>query len=347
VNLSLVNTPWYIQQMKRTPYYTEAKAVPISYTNAEIDRIQPVQWQTQVRTLPVPREAIEKYGVTDSSVIKSGGLSYTFRPTLDLGTIKAIRVQDIIVNDIIMTNQWKRPIYFAVTVSPDSKIGFDDYLWFHGLAWRLEPRKVTDQDRSLDPNILEANLFNEPQGFSTGPQYGYRWRNVANPKVYFDENTSRLMVNYRAAFIRLSLYHINVTRDTAKARAALDRMETLIPRSKIDMGWELTSDIASFYRRLGDDKKYNEMVAEVEPICLNLIATNQVNMNSPYNPYRVLLEIYDVKKEYRKSLDLLNGLLAMYPGDPGLKQRIAEVQALAAQAPKSDTIATAPTPGVK
>jgi hypothetical protein len=70
-------------------------------------------------------------------------------------------------------------------------------------------------------------------------------------------------------------------------------------------------------------------------------------MNSPYNPYRLLLEIYDVKKEYRKSLDLLNGLLAMYPGDPGLKQRIAEVQALAAQAPKSDTIATAPTPGVK
>jgi hypothetical protein len=345
VNLSLVNTPWYIQQMKRTPYYAEAKAVPISYTAAEIDRIQPVQWQTQTRTLPVTMDAIERYGVTDSSIIKARAITYTFRPTLDLGQIKAIRVQDIMVNDIITTNQWKRPIYFAVTVSPDSKIGFDDYLWFHGLAWRLEPRRVTDQDRSLDAKILEANLFNEPQGFSKEAQYGYKWRNVANPKVYFDENTSRLMVNYRAAFIRLALYHINVTRDTSKARAALDRMETLIPRSKIDMGWELTSDIASFYRRLGDEKKYNELTGEIEPICLDLIAKGQVNMNSPYNPYRVLLEIYDVKKEYRKSIDLLTGLQGMYPNDPGLKQRIAELQALSAQASKPDT--TIKTPGAK
>jgi len=63
----------------------------------------------------------------------------------------------------------------------------------------------TDQDRAMDVNILEANLLNEPQDFSATPKYGYRWRNIANPKVYFDENTSRLMINYRSAFIRLAL----------------------------------------------------------------------------------------------------------------------------------------------
>ncbi len=326
VNLSLVNTPWYIQQMKDKPYYEEAQAVPISLTNAQIERIQPTAWEDRTMELPVPNEAIEKYGVTDSTVIHSGKITFTFKPTLNISGVKGIRVQDRMVQDIIFTNQWKRPIYFAVTVSPDSKIGLDDYLWFHGLAWRLEPRKVTDQDRSIDVNILEANLLHEPQGFSKTPQYGYKWRNIANPRVYFDENTSRLMINYRSAFIRLALYHANVTKNDAKALAALDRMELLIPRSKVPMGWELESDIASFYHRLHNDKKYDEMVAEIEPQCQSLIASGQVNMNSYYNPYRVLLEIYETRQEHAKALDLLKNLAAMYPNDPGLKQRIAEVQ---------------------
>jgi hypothetical protein len=326
VNLSLVNTPWYIQQMKDPPYYKEAKPVPINLTDAEIAHIQPIQWRTQEMTLPVSQEAMKRYGVTDTATIRRGSISYTFRPTLDLGTIKAIRVQDIMVSDIITTNEWKRPIYFAVTVSPDCKIGFDDYLWFHGLAWRLEPRKITDQDRSLDPAILEANLFNEPQTFSREPLYGYRWRHVPDPKVYYDDNVSRLMVNYRAAFIRLALYHINVSHDGAKARAALDRMEALIPRAKIPMGWELTSDLATFYKKMNDRKKYDELMDEVEPVCVGMIASGDVNLNSYYNPYRVLLEIYDTQAKYDKSIALLNDLLRLYPNDQGLKQRIAEVE---------------------
>jgi hypothetical protein len=331
VNLSLVNTSWYIQQMKNKPYYTEALAVPISYSNAEIARIQPRAWESREMDLPVPKDAIEKYGVSDTAVTRNGKITYTFKPTLDVGNVKAIRVQDLMVYDIVTTNQWKRPIYFAVTVSPDSKIGLDEYLWFHGLAWRLEPRRITDQDRSLDPNILEANLYNEPEGFSKTPQYGYKWRNIANPNVYFDENTSRLMINYRSAFIRLALYHSNVTKDNAKALSSLDRMEQLIPRKKVPMGWELSSDIASFYHRLGNDKKFNEIAAEIEPQCESVISSGQVNMNSYYNPYRVLLEIYEIKKEYNKSLDLLKNLSTMYPNDPGLKQRIADVQVQAGQ----------------
>lgn len=333
VNLSLVNTNWYIQQMKNKPHYAEAQAVPISLTNAQIERIQPMAWETRDLELPVPKEAIERYHATDSSIVKSGKIKFTFKPTLDLGGVKAIRVQDRMVQDIIFTNQWKRPIYFAVTVSPDSKIGLDDYLWFHGLAWRLEPRKVSDQDRSIDVAILEANLMNEPQGFSKTPQYGYKWRNIANPKVYFDENTSRLMINYRSAFIRLALYHTDISKDTEKAAAALDRMEQLIPRSKVPMGWELQSDIASFYHRLGKEARFEELASEVEKSCNDVIASGQFNVNSYYNPYRVLLEIYEIRKDYNKSLDLLKGLSAQYPNDPGLKQRIAEVQALASKQP--------------
>jgi molybdenum cofactor biosynthesis enzyme len=45
-------------------------------------------------------------------------------------------------------------------------------------------------------------------------------------------------------------------------------------------------------------------------------------MNSYYNPYRALLDIYDMTKNYSKSLNLLRQLEVRFPTDPGLKQRI-------------------------
>jgi len=58
---------------------------------------------------------------------------------------------------------------------------------------------------------------------------------IADPGVYFDENTTRLMLNYRSAFIRLAMYYLNVEPDTQKGIAALERMEKLMPNEKIPM----------------------------------------------------------------------------------------------------------------
>lgn len=337
VNLSLVNTDWYIRQMKMKPYYPEAKPVPISLSDQEIAQIQPVQFQTQQMSLPVPREVYKRFGLLDApkpgapfdtAEVNKGKLEFTMRHTLQFGNVTAIRVQDIMVQDIIFTNKWERPIYFAVTCSPDSKIGLDDYLWFNGLAWRLEPRKITDpQNGGVNIDILEANIFNEPQGFSKTPQYGYKFRGINDPSVYYDENSSRLTINYRSAFLRYALYYSNIENKPEKALASLDRMEHLIPRTKIPMGWDLTSSVAGFYYRLGKVDKYNELMAEVEPECLKAIERGEYNLQSYENPFRILLELYETRKENAKAIDLLRKLQTLYPNDPSLAQRIAMHQA--------------------
>lgn len=338
VNLSLVNTPWYIQQMKNKPYYAEAKAVPISLADRQIQVIQPIQFEARSMSLPVPAEVYSRFGVTDTTWMNKGKVDFTMRPTLRFGEVSAIRVQDILVQDIVMTNKWERPIYFAVTCSPDSKIGLDEYLWFNGLAWRLEPHKIPSQDAGINPEILEANLFNEPEGFSKTHQYGYKFRGINDPNVYYNENTTRLMINYRSAFIRMALYHGNVTNNQEKALAALDRMEFLVPRSKIPMGWELSSDVASFYLRLGRAETYGKMISDIEPELLRAIDRGDYNMGSYYNPFRVLLEIYENKREYAKAIDILNRLQAMFPGDANISQRIAALQMLQSTQPKTDTL---------
>ena len=341
VNLSLVNTSWYIHQMKNTPYYKEAIAVPISIADSRIDNIGPQLWEPRKMQLPVPREVLEHYGVTDTTVLRKGAIEWTMRNTMQFGQTKAIRAQDILVLDIIRTNQWKRPIFFASTCSPDSKIGLDDYLWMDGLAMKLEPKRYSRDEMGINVDALEKNLFDEPAGFSTTPQYGFKFRRVNDPAVYFDENVTRLMLNLRGAFIRLAMYHVNVDSNNVKAMAALDRMETIIPRSKIPLGMDLESDLANFYYRIGRMDKFDTLSTEVEASARTLLAEGQENLSGYYSPYRVLMDVYELRKDYKSELDLLKTLQERhYPNDPGLKQRIEALQ----QKVQEGAGGSAPTP---
>jgi hypothetical protein len=344
VNLSLVNTPWYIRQMRDKPYFKEAKAVPISFTNDQIERLRPFQWESTTVRLPVPEEFLvqrplerggemppaphQQFTVQDTAVLRKKAIEWTMAPTLRFGNVNGIKVQDIMVRDIIFTNQWKRPIYFAVTVSPDSKIGLDNYLWYCGLAWRLEPRKIENQAAALNLDILETNLMEEPKGFSTEQQYGYKFRNIANPSVHLDDNATRLMSNYRAAYIRLAEYYAGTEGKPNLSSQTLDTMEAKIPRARVAMGWDLTYYVATLYNRIGQREKYDSLVNEIEPDLAAMIESGTRPSASyyGYNPYQALIDIYETRQEYAKLMSLWQRLLVMYPNDQLVKQRMAETQ---------------------
>ncbi len=111
------------------------------------------------------------------------------------------------------------------------------------------------------------------------------------------------------------------------------------------MGWELTSDLAMFYHRIGREDRFTEYAADAESTCLRLIEEKKANVASYWNPYRVLLDIYEARRDYGKTLDLLKELQAQYPDDPGLKARILQTQQQlsAQQSGKADS--TAPRNG--
>jgi hypothetical protein len=340
-----VNTPWYIFQMKNTPAYSEAKAVPMNMPDSFIKDIQPIPWEPRNVELPVPKETIRYYQeqkgvVLDTSIVRNGKITFLLPNTIQFGKTKGLRVQDIAVYDIVMANEWKRPIYFASTCSPDAKIGLEEYMWFKGLSWKLEPIKTSDINYGIDPVMLEANLMNEPTDYSKTPRDGYKFRELANPDVFFDENTIRIISNYRAAFRGLAAYYINVEKDSQKSIKVLDRMESLMPYTKIPYGWQNAWQMASFYNTLGRMDRVKEMEKEIEPACLSLIEKGEVEMNSYYNPYRSLLDLYEMTKENDKSLNILRKLAALYPTDPGIKQKIQTLERMnnqpEVQAPKKE-----------
>ncbi|HDZ10767.1 MAG TPA: DUF2723 domain-containing protein, partial [Bacteroidetes bacterium] len=189
VNLSLLNTPWYIKQLK----YRQPK-VPISLQDKFINNIGLYPWpKAQTVEINVPDSVyndeiaeMKKYHEMPKKPLNtSGKIEFIVKPTV---AKRALRVQDIMVLNIMMADNWRKPIYFAVTVSDKNKVGLNPYLRMDGMAFRVIPFKGIE----ISAHRLRENLFHK-----------FLFRNLNNPKVYLDYKTKGLLINYRSAFLRL------------------------------------------------------------------------------------------------------------------------------------------------
>lgn len=60
----------------------------------------------------------------------------------------------MVIFDILANNNWKRPVYFATSVSEDTYIGLEKYLYLEGYAYRLLPLKA---EESTQNNAEQTN----------------------------------------------------------------------------------------------------------------------------------------------------------------------------------------------
>ena len=321
--LSLANVNWYVQQLKNPPYYPEAKAVPLSISDSRIATIQPALWDPQIVTVTVPKEVYSDFGITDTAITNKGKIEWRMQNTLDFGNAKAIRVQDIVVLDVIRTNQWKRPIYFAVTGAPDSRIGLDEYLKNCGFAYRLTPAKATQRDVGVDEPTLAANVMHEPEGYSQKPQYGFKLRTIADTTVFLDDNEIRLLFGVRSAFRSLAYYYIQAQHDPQKAALVIDRLQQVMPPSRMAAPIEESVDFAAIYLRNGQSDKFNGIADRVEQQFAGM--SPQSLAADPY-AFGAMLQLYEMQRNYPKALSLLQTLARMYPDDPSIKARVNSIR---------------------
>jgi hypothetical protein len=330
VNLSLLNTNWYIKQLKHERPYGSLQ-VPISTPDLEIERIQMVPFKPRVMELPTSPEVVKLYvpeaqtATIDTSITKSGVLRWFMPHSLDYGTVKAIRAQDIMVYDIIRTSNWRRPIYFAMTVSDDGKIGLKDYMQLRGLAFKFVPHKSQQYWSNLKEDAMYGHLMTDVKEPLKTPAIGFRWRGLQDSTTYFDEDVRRLMSNYRNAFLSLAIYYSNVANQPQKAPPLLDRMEQIIPRNVMPMEPRLKFDIATFYTLSGDKEKFRqyttEVIAGLEPVTQK----RQKEQISYYSSYIMLFTSYLNLDMFDKATQLVGLMKEVYAGEAGLDAFIAQM----------------------
>ena len=282
VNLSLLNTDWYIDQQRRAAY--DGEAVPFSFEwNQYVQGTRDVLYYRDmgVKGRWDVKDFIEFTKRDDSQVkFKTGGNKElplypqkNLRISIDKDAVLAngvvdeadsakivdyidwnwksnvITKRDLMVIDLIANNDWTRPIYFSITVgnSPKAYFWLNDYFQLEGMAYRFVPVYNKSAASGIDygtvnTEIMYDNLINK---FSYG--------NMEDPEVYLDETNRRLSYNLRTIFGRLANQFI-IEGNNEKAVEVLDFAMEKMPTEKFGYNYFLFGVIDAYYRAGATDK---------------------------------------------------------------------------------------------
>ena len=173
--------------------------------------------------------------------------------TIDLSDRNYLTKDELIIIDLIATNNWERPIYWAITVGRNKYLNLENYFQVEGFAYRLVPIKSESKPDRLEfglvaSDIMYDNIMNK-----------FEWGGMNDPNIYMDENNMRMMTNVTNSFNRLASTLIDEGKKDS-ALAVIDRCFELIPPSIVPPGY-FTIELANSYFRAGAPEK-GKMVLE-------------------------------------------------------------------------------------
>ena len=262
VNLSLLNTDWYIDQMKRKAYLSDPvpfKMQEQKYRQGTRDVMFMDPYKETKSFMPIS-EAM-KVVLDDSKFVKNGKSNIAYLPTykfsmkVDSAVVESFRPYlhegDSLVNeitwsvldgggrprsfitkanlavlDLLNNMDWSRPVYFAVTTGGDAYMGLERYFQLEGLAYRITPILHKKNDNpNLDGGIGTELMYENMMN-------KFQWGNMDSEDIYMDENNRRMTTNLRLQFGHLAEQLITENKlDSAKN--VLNKSLTVMPEKTV------------------------------------------------------------------------------------------------------------------
>jgi hypothetical protein len=282
-NLMLLNTDWYIDQMKNRAYgsaplpvtlpvkkyydginnqlfIVEKTKDPVDISTI-IDYVKSDNKGTKVqvsateildvipsRTIRIP---VDKAKVLASGAVKPEDADKIV-PYIDIKLKgNSILKSQLIVMDILAHNNWERPVYFVTGYHNDA-MGLEEYFQLEGLAFRLVPIKSQNKNwldyGRIDADILYENLIKK-----------FVWGGANKKGVDIDYNHKRtiIVVKARLNYARLAKA-LSVEGENGKAIETLNYCMEALPLETIPYD-PYMADIVEAYFAAGDTEKAIKM----------------------------------------------------------------------------------------
>jgi len=285
INLSLANTDWYIEQLRRKAYLGDPVKLTLSQEKYRQGTRDFVPIYRKVDDFENAASLIDFVGREDSQykIPLQGGNETNYFPTgkfiLPVDTAKVIAngtvpkqyaskvlkeirwevkksyvlKSELLMIDILASNNWERPIYYAVTVGDEGYLGLQNYFQLEGLAYRLVPfdaRTLDGQVGKVNTNIMYDNMMNK-----------FKYGNMEDKSIYMDENNLRMTMNLRNNFARLA-DALTAEGKKDSALKVLDKALIVMPKENIPYNFFILP-MADAYYKLGQNEKATEIMKEL------------------------------------------------------------------------------------
>ena len=296
VNLMLASGPWYIDQMYKKAYDSD----PIPFTLKEeqyqqgsndiipfydigikgyvelqdlIDFIASDNPRTYLTLqngdkikyfpskkvkLTVDSAACVKYGIVPKHLQGKmvDSICWTIRSN-------QIYKNDLMLLDLVASNKWKRPLYFAAPSSVKHIMPVDSFCLVSGFVYKFMPVKANPKDYipgmgGVDGQTSYDVLMNK-----------CAWGNLSDPHVYIDPESLNNSIRPKANFMRAAENLVDQG-ENKKAEALLDTYLKNFPESKIPYDVYMLP-YAEVYYKTGAKEKADQLIERVAQIyCQNL-----------------------------------------------------------------------------
>jgi hypothetical protein len=226
------------------PGYTELKEVVDFMGSDNPEAKARTQGGTEINYFPTKKFKIT---VDKDAVLKSGTVpadkANQIVPAIEWEVDKNYLMKaDMMILDLLAYNNWKRPVYFAVTVGNDSYLNLEDYFQLEGLAYRVVPIKAPHSPDGQIGTVNSKDMYNNMVS-------KFVWGNMNDPRVYLDQNNLNMTMNFRNNFARLAE---SLMEDGKKDSAVktLDRCQEVMPDKTVPYNIMMLR-IADLYYRAG------------------------------------------------------------------------------------------------
>ena len=201
-NLSYLQTDWYIDQMKKQAY--ESAPLPITWTRDQYiqgtrdaayvfpltkDSIDLNTALNFVRSddpkfkkipginqeldyIPADKLYYKVDSVAGAKILGGKTDGMVDQMMINLAGKNALGKQELTILDMLQTNNFARPMYYAITVSPDQFVNLDGYFEQTGLAYQVVPKNA---NKAVNTDKMYDNVMNK-----------FKWGGVDKPGVYID-----------------------------------------------------------------------------------------------------------------------------------------------------------------
>ena len=351
VNLSLLNTPWYIDQLKN-----QEPKINIDLKDEYIQKLDPIngtafaldQWTDEWDDLKNRLNAYFKERLQETYSVTEHGIPVEWAPieanltlydknidlTLNATISNYLKVQDIMIMKILDDLEADRPIYFAVTVAPSNRIGLEQYLQMEGLVYKVTNKKTDNwaEDypsprinfNTMEANIKETedynNIIKTANDYMNHNRNGiYRYTNLNNPEVYFNNNIVRLVQNYRSGFLQLSLDKLySPNKNNNKVVELLNKMDTYFPREVIPIDDnQLDIQIGRIYSAAGDKESLKKRLEYIK---------NKNDLDLQTHFYIAQIYVNDLN-DFENGILIYNDMKRIYPTIPDIRYALVEAYA--------------------